>query len=119
MFSSHDKHSTCAHWGATLATGLLAGLATALFLRSERGEALIHETERAAKLAKKRVTKGLTRAQRLSRETYEDAVEEIVERYQETKDLADEQVDHLRRSLLARWEDIRTRLDPDEDEKKD
>ncbi len=114
MFTPHDKHHSCTHWGATLATGLLAGVAAALFFRSDRGERLLTDAERAARLAKKRVSRGLTRAQRVTREAYEDAVEEIVERYQETKDLADEQVDQLRRTLLARWEDVRTRLDPDE-----
>lgn len=117
MFPAHDKHHSCIHLGATLATGILAGLAATLFFRTDRGEKLIDETERAAKLAKKRFSKGLTRAQRLSREAYEDVVEEILERYQETKDVADEQVDTMRRSLLARWEDVRTRLDPDEDGK--
>lgn len=114
MFTPHDKHHSCTHLGATLATGLLAGIAAALFFRSDRGERLLTDAERAARLAKKRVTRGLTRAQRITREAYEDAVEEIVERYHETKDLADEQVDQLRRSLLARWEDVRARLDPDE-----
>ena len=113
----HDKNHSGLAYGLTLAAGLIAGVAAGLFLRSERAEGLADEASRLARLAKRRVTKGLSRAQRLSRATYEDVVEEILERYQDTRELAEGQVDQLRRSLLARWEEIGDRLDPDTDEK--
>ncbi len=107
----HDKNHPGLAYGLTLAAGLIAGVAAGLFLRSERAEGLADEASRLARLAKRRVTKGL------SRTTYEDVVEEILERYQDTRELAEGQVDQLRRSLLARWEEIGDRLDPDTDEK--
>ncbi len=102
-------------WGGALLVGLATGVATGLFLRSDRGQEMTDEARKRAKVLQKQLLRKLRTIRHLTKEKYAEVVHEIVSHYEDTKELAASQLTDLRERLMEQWEDIREQLQTESD----
>lgn len=105
------KKTTSSHIGAGLAAGAVLGLAAGLFLQSRKGKELTKDAQKKAAMLQKQVMKRLEAAGEMSKEAYTDMVDQVVEFYQKSKDIATKEVPEVRKYLLGRWKDIQSHID--------
>lgn len=108
------KKPTSSHMGAGLAAGAILGLAAGLFLQSRKGKELTKDAEKKAKMLQKQVMKKLEGAGELSKEKYTEMVDQVVEFYQKSKDVATKEAPQVRKYLLGRWNEVKGYLDKGE-----
>ncbi len=103
---SHES----SHWGegAALALGLAAGVAAGLFLRSKKGKELTDDAKKAALSLHKQVLKKVKTIQHLSKEKYGEVIDELVDVYEKTAEMADGEIKTLKAYLLGQWEDVQS-----------
>ncbi|MBP9762143.1 YtxH domain-containing protein [Patescibacteria group bacterium] len=99
------------HVGAGLAAGAILGLAAGLFLQSRKGKELTKDAEKKAKMLQKQVMKKLEAAGEMSKEKYTEMVDQVVEFYQKSKDVAVKEAPQVRKYLLGRWNEVKGYLD--------
>ena len=97
--------------GAGLAAGAILGLAAGLFLQSRKGKELTKDAEKKAKMLQKQVMKKLETAGDMSKEKYTEMVDQVVEFYQKSKDVASKEAPQVRKYLLGRWNEVKGYLD--------
>ncbi len=105
------KSTSSSHLGAGLAAGAVLGLAAGLFLQSRKGKELTKEAEAKAKMLQKQVMKKLDGVSEMTKEKYAEVVEQVVEFYQKSKDVAVKEAPAVRKYLLGRWKDIQGHMD--------
>ncbi|MBP7005762.1 hypothetical protein KBB27_01400 [Patescibacteria group bacterium] len=116
MFHKESCGSKCGNGaGIALAIGALLGLATGLFLRSEKAEELSIDAQRLAHRAKRQLARKMDTAERMTREAYEDFVEDFLARYRDNKALAEDQYERVHRYLLDQWTEIRERMESEKE----
>ncbi len=106
---SSSKSSS--HIGVGLAAGAIVGLAAGLFLQSRKGKALTKDAQKKMIFLQKQVMKKLKQAEHLSKEAYEEIVEDILGFYVKSKELAAKELPQARSFLLKRWKDIQRELE--------
>ncbi len=105
------KKAGSSHMGAGLAAGAILGLAAGLFLQSRKGKELTKDAEKKAKMLQKQVMKKLEAAGEMSKEKYTEMVDQVVEFYQKSKDVATKEAPQVRKYLLGRWNEVKGYLD--------
>lgn len=93
--------------GLAFIVGIASGLAAGLFLRSEKGQELTEQASKDAMRLQKQLTKKMHALQTITRDHYEEIVDEILERYAQTKDLARTELRELRAYLMQQWDEFK------------
>jgi gas vesicle protein len=99
-----DKKSS--HLGAGLLAGTILGIAAGVFLNSPKGKQMTKDVDANMKKLQKQVMKRLKEAEDMSKEKYEELVDEIVSYYQKSKQLAKKDVPEVRKFLMKKWKEI-------------
>lgn len=102
--------------GVALIVGLVAGVAAGLFLRSEKGQGMTEEAKRRAKRLQRELWRKLREVKELSKEKYEEIVNDLVIQYTQTKALAENELKRLKEYLMDQWDDVREQLKEYEEE---
>lgn len=91
-----------------MALGLAAGVAAGLFFRSKKGKELTEDAKKAAMSLQKQVLKKVKTIQHLTKEKYSEVIDELVDAYKKTAEMADGEIQTLKAYLLGQWEDIQS-----------
>lgn len=109
------KKSTPSRVGAGLAAGAALGLALGLFLQSRKGKELTKDAQKNAKMLQKQVMKKLANVEDISKEKYEEVVDQVLSFYEKGKDVAKKEMPEVRTYLMGRWKEIKGYLDEQAD----
>lgn len=104
---SHEKKS---HFGSKLMIGAVLAVAAATFLQSKKGKAVKEDLKKKMSVIQKRLMTEVKRAKTLTKEQYENLVDNAVEYYARTKDVAKSEMPGLKKELMAGWKTIETEL---------
>lgn len=110
------KSKRSSHLGAGMAIGVVMGLAAGFFLQSKKGKQLSKDAQKKALQLQKQVMKKLDSVEDLTKEKYEEIVDEVVAYYGKTKDVAQKEIPEVRAYLLQRWKSIEEQLKASVDE---
>ncbi len=94
------------HLGAGLAAGAIIGLAAGLFLQSRKGKELTKDARKKALVLQKQVMKRIEKAGVMSKEVYEDIVDDVVKYYGKSKDIAAKEIPEVRAFLMSKWKEV-------------
>ena len=94
------------HLGAGLAAGAIIGLAAGLFLQSRKGKELTKDARKKAVVLQKQVMKRLEKAGEMTKEVYEEIVDDVVTYYGKSKDLAAKEIPEVRAFLMGKWKEV-------------
>lgn len=100
------KKSGAGAIGAGIAAGAILGLAAGLFLQSKKGKELTKDARKKALVLQKQVMKRLDDAGEMSKEVYEEIVDDVVKYYGKSKDLAAKEIPEVRSFLMGKWKEI-------------
>jgi gas vesicle protein len=92
--------------GAGIAAGAILGLAAGLFLQSKKGKELTKDARKKALALQKQVMKRLEDAGEMSKEVYEEIVDDVVKYYGKSRDLAAKEIPEVRQFLMSKWKEI-------------
>ena len=106
----HKEEPSSSHVGIGLAAGAILGLAAGLFLQSRKGKELTRDAQKKAALLQAKVMKKLKKAEHLTKEKYEEVVEDVLAYYAKSKDLAQKELPQVRAFLMGKWKAIETEL---------
>lgn len=104
------KKPSSSHLGVGLAVGAAIGLASGLFLQSRQGKQLTKDAQKKALQLQKKVMTKLRDVEKLTKEKYEELVEEVLSYYTKTKEIAAKELPDVRKYLLARWKTIEAEI---------
>lgn len=99
------------HLGAGIAAGAILGLAAGLFLQSKKGKELTKDARKKAMVLQKQVMKRLEKAGEMSKDVYEEIVDDVVKYYAKSKDLAAKEIPEVRAFLMSKWKEIEKAMD--------
>lgn len=111
-----DTSRDSSHSAFAFLAGLILGIAAGIFIQSERGQEIQDDTLRMAQRLQRRIMRKLGTVKDLTRETYEKMVDEVLDRYARTRDVAAEELKELKERLLEQGEEIRLRLKEDRED---
>ncbi len=100
------KKSGAGAVGAGIAAGAILGLAAGLFLQSKKGKELTKDARKKAMVLQKQVMKRLDDAGEMSKEVYEEIVDDVVKYYGKSKDLAAKEIPEVREFLMSKWKEV-------------
>lgn len=85
---------------------LLAGVAVAGLLRTQSGQELAEDLKEDAKKIGRKVKRHLADLEDVTRDKYDEIVEEVVEQYSKTKELAVDAKKQLIGALRKKWDEV-------------
>ena len=80
-------------------------------MQSRKGKQLTKDAQKNAKLLQKQVMKKLENVEDISKEKYEEVVDQVMAFYEKGKDVAKKEVPEVRSYLLGRWKEIQGYLE--------
>lgn len=98
------------HLGVGMMVGSMVGLAAGFFLQSRQGKQLTKEAEKKAVQLQAKIMKKLADEDILSKEKYEEVVDEVLAYYEKTKDIAKKELPVVRATLMKKWKAIDAKL---------
>ncbi len=104
-----DKN-TAAKVGGGLAAGAAIGMALGLFLQSRKGKELTKDAMKKAATLQKQVVKKLMSAEKITKEKYEEVVDQALKYYEKSKELAAKEIPAVRKQLMGEWKKIEKHL---------
>ncbi len=90
--------------------GAVLGLAAGLFLQSRRGKELTKDAQKKAVQLQTKVIKRLQNMEHLTRERYEEVVDDVLEYYAKSREVAKKEIPQVRAYLLSKWKMIESQL---------
>ena len=90
--------------------GLIMGVAAGLFLQTKDGKKMTADALKKAKVLQKQVMKKIASIEELTKDKYEEIVDEVMAYYAKAKDVAETEVPEVRKYLLGRWKEIEATL---------
>lgn len=96
--------------GMAVVAGLVAGVAAGLFLRSEKGQGMTEELKKKTKRFQRELRTKLREVKELSKEKYEEIIDDLVDQYAQTKVFAKNELKKLKEYLMDQWEDVREQM---------
>lgn len=99
-----EKKSSHLAFGLVLGTAL--GAAAAAFLSSKKGKLLTKDVEASAKKLQTKMMKKLKETKNLTKEAYQDIIDDMMKQYVKTKEIAQDQVPEIRAFLIKKWKDV-------------
>ena len=112
--SQHEESTKSHAWGVALLAGMTAGIAAGMFLKSDKGQEMTEDAKKQAKVLHKQLLKKVKNLKVLSKEKYEDLVDDLIEQYRHTKELAESQIHDMRERLMDQWDNVREQMEDDE-----
>jgi gas vesicle protein len=109
---NHETKSS--HVGAGLLAGAVLGVAAGLFLQSRKGKELTKDAMKKAQGLQKQVMKKLADTELLTKEKYEEVVEDVMDYYTRAKEITKAEIPAVRKYLLGRWKEIQGYLKSEE-----
>lgn len=103
-----DKKSS--HLGAGLLAGAILGIAAGLFINSPKGKKMTKDVEKKMQALQKQLMKKLKDAKGMSKEKYEELVDDMMDYYAKTKQLAKDEMPQVREYLLKKWKEIEKQM---------
>lgn len=103
-----DKRSS--HLGTGLVAGIAIGVASALFMQSKKGKALTKDLGKKTAALQKKVVSELKKAGDVTKESYQDLVDKVVDYYVKSKDITKREVPEVKKTLLGAWKNIEREL---------
>ncbi len=100
------KKSGTGALAAGVAAGAILGLASGLFLQSRKGKELTKDARKKALVLQKQVMKRINKAGEMSKDVYEEIVDDVVTYYGKSKDLAEKEIPEVRAFLMSKWKEI-------------
>lgn len=100
------KKSGAGAVAAGVAAGAILGLASGLFLQSRKGKELTKDARKKALALQKQVMKRIDKAGEMSKDVYEEIVDDVMKYYTKSKDLAAKEVPEVRSFLMSKWKEI-------------
>lgn len=110
MTDSKNGKQSSSHVGAGLMAGAVLGLAAGLFLQSRRGKELTKDAQKKAAQLQIKVMKRLQNVEDLTRARYEEVVDDVLEYYAKSREVAKKELPEVRTYLLGRWKAIESQL---------
>lgn len=101
---------TPSHFSAGLAAGALLGIAAALFVNTKKGKQMTAEVEVKAKALQAKLMKKIQVAEELTKEKYTEVVDQIMDHYIETKEIAKTEIPVIRAFLMKKWSMIEKQI---------
>lgn len=98
------------HLGAGIAAGAIIGLAAGLFLQSRKGKELTKDARKKALVLQRQVMKRIEKAGVMSKEVYEEIVDDVVKYYGKSKDLAAKEIPEVRAYLMSKWKEVESAM---------
>lgn len=105
-----EDQKSSSHLGAGLAVGAVIGMAAGLFLQSRKGKELTKDAQKKAMALQKQVMKKLDGLETMTKEKYNEVVEQVLSYYEKTKEVAQKEMPEVRKYLLGRWKSIESAL---------
>jgi gas vesicle protein len=93
--------------GLAFIAGIASGLAAGLLLRSEKGQEITEQASKDAVRLQKQLTQKIKTFQSLTRERYEEIVDELIERYADAKKMARTELKELKSYLMDQWDELK------------
>lgn len=90
--------------------GTAAGLATGLLSAPKSGKKLQAEIMEYSEDMRKDIMKMLTRAEKVTKEVYEDTVNKVIDTYNQAKEMSTEEIDMVRTMLMKEWKAIAAKI---------
>lgn len=100
------KKSGAGALGAGVAAGAILGLAAGLFIQSKKGKEMTKDARKKAMVLQKQVMKRLDAAGEMSKDVYEEIVDDVVKYYGKSKDLAAKEIPEVRAFLMSKWKEV-------------
>jgi len=108
------KKSAAGALGAGVAAGAILGLAAGLFLQSKKGKELTKDARKKAMALQKLVMKRIDAAGEMTKEVYEEIVEDVLKHYGKSKDLLAKEIPEVRAFLMSKWKEVESAMKGDE-----
>lgn len=100
-----DKKSS-SHIGVGMLIGAAVGVAAAAFLQSKKGKAFTKDLTRKTIALQKKVNAELKKAGTVTKDSYQNLVENVIAYYVKTKDIAKSEIPAVRKTLLGTWKNV-------------
>ncbi|MCR4278411.1 MAG: hypothetical protein NUV81_00715 [bacterium] len=100
---SKDKKS---HIGSSLMLGAVIAVAAASFLQTKRGKVLKQDLKKKMGSIHKKLSTELKKAKSMSQERYEELVDNVIDYYVKTKDVAQSEMPGVKKELMSSWKKI-------------
>ena len=98
------------HYGAALIAGALVGMAAGLFVQSKNGKLLRKDLQKKGADVQKRLMKELKNVKELTADKYEEIVDKMLAYYEQTKEVAKNEVPEVRKFLMKNWKEVNKQL---------
>ncbi len=95
--------------------GAILGLAAGLFLQSRKGKEMTKDARKKAMKLEAKIMKKIQAMGEMSQEKYEEIVDQLMDHYAKTKELAQKELPEVRKFLLGRWKSIAPYLTNEEE----
>lgn len=105
----HDQKKS-SHLGVGLLVGAAIGVASAVFLQSKQGKQITKDLQKKVAALQKKVAAKLKDVEVMTKEQYQDLVDEIVAYYVKTKDIAKSEIPAVKKQLMSTWKSIESQF---------
>ena len=104
MTKKDDKKKS--HLGSGLMLGAAIAVAAAAFLQTKRGKEVKKDIEKKLGSIQKKLKVELKKAKAMTKEGYEELVDNVIDYYVKTKDVAKAEVPGVKKELMKSWKTI-------------
>lgn len=98
------------HLGVGLLVGAAIGVASAVFLQSKQGKQITKDLTKKVAALQKKVAAKLKDVKMMTKEQYQELVDEIVAYYVKTKDIAKSEIPVVTKQLMSTWKSIESQF---------
>ncbi len=90
--------------------GAIIGVAAATFLQSKKGKVLKKDVQKKMVALQKKLNAELKKAKSMSKDGYEELVDNVVAYYVKTKDIAKAEMPMVKKELMSSWKEVEKEL---------
>ncbi len=98
------------HLGLGLMAGAIIGMAAGLFIQSKKGKVILRDAEKKALKLQAKLMKELQGVQDLTKDKYEEIVDNVTAYYAKSKDIAKTEIPEVKNFLLGKWGQIEKQM---------
>jgi len=104
------KKPASSHLGAGLLAGAILGIAAGVFLNTPKGKKMTKDMEKQMQVLQKQLMKKIKEAEGMSKEKYEELVDDMMAYYEKSKQMAKDELPAARAYLMKKWKDIEKQM---------
>jgi len=110
MPKDKKKKKKSSHIRSGLMLGAIIGVAAATFLQSKKGKVMKQDLQKKMNALQKKLNEELKKAKDMSKDGYEDLVDNVVSYYVKTKEIAKSEVPAVKKELMTSWKRVEKEL---------